>query len=605
MRCTTPNRATRLTGARGRGVARRLIVLATLLGLAVAPSSAQVAARVEAAEPIPGLDAYVERAMVSWDVPGLALVLVRGDSIYARGYGVTEVAGNEPIDAHTLFGIGSLTKAFTATVLAMLVDEGKLAWDHPVIRHLPDFATGDAYVTEHVTIRDILSHRTGLVGDDLMWVAGGTSPGELIRRIRFQEPALGFRARYGYNNMMYLVAGELAARVAGKPWSALVHERIFEPLGMERSTAGPDELRRRPNVALPHDEIGPGQVLGNAPSPRVALNASNAIERVPWFDVDTPPAGAIGSSATEFGQWLRFQLDAGEVDGRRLLGEDALLATRTPQIPTPGPATSQSERSETNLTAYGMGWGVRDYRGTLMLSHLGSAPGWSSAAALLPAEDAAVAVFTNMSQGLWLADAIARWMLDRLLAADVKDWNVPALEWARERREAGAVALAKAGADRVTGTRPSLPLPAYAGTYVDSLYPAAHLALWNGRLRLVLGPNLTGDLDHWQDDTFRVTWDRADFGANFVDFVVDDADHPHAMRARLLGRQGVWRRTGEPAGEARERELDRGDPGSWDAHYTFGPYLLRHDGVRYMFHTGGGPDGVAIGYATSPERCTL
>lgn len=541
-----------------RSVARWL-ALGVMHALAAAPAATQEGAGpVAPPEPIPGLHAYVARAMQDWGTPALSLVLVRGDSVSALGYGVTEAGGNDPVDAHTLFGIGSLTKAFTATLLATLVDEGKLTWDDPVIRHLPELATHDPYVTEHLTIRDVLSHRTGLAGDDLMWVAGGMEPGELIRRMRFQKPAFGFRAGYGYSNPMYLLAGELAARVTGQPWPVLVHERIFTPLGMTRSTAGTNELRRRSNVALPHDEIGPGQVLGNAPRAGVALDAPTVVQRIEWFDASTAPAGAIGSSAAEFGQWLRLQLGNGKVDGRRVVGTEALLATRTPQILTPGSAGNQSSRTETNLTAYGMGWGVRDYRGALMLSHLGSTPGWSSAAALLPAERVGVAVFTNISQGLGLANAIVRWMLDRQLGSEVQDWNEPAKEWARKRRETGAAALAKAAADRIDDKPPSLPLSAYAGVYVDSLYPPARISLWNGRLRLVLGPNLSGNLDHWQDDTFRVTWDRADFGANFVTFEVGDAAHAQTMQARILGRQAVWRRSVESPKDGRKGREGRG-----------------------------------------------
>lgn len=502
------------------------------------------------ADPLAGLDAYVEGAMRSWDAPGLSLVLVHGDSVVARGYGVAEVGGDAPVNEHTLFAIGSLTKAFTATLLAILVDEGKIAWDDPVIRHLPDFAMADPWVTRELTIRDVLSHRTGLAGNDLMWAAGGVSPRELIRRLRFQEPAHGFRAGFGYHNVMYLLAGELAAKVAGKPWDQLVRGRLLGPLGMERSTASMHELHRHPNVALPHDEIGPGQTLGNAPSANVPLDAPNALRRIEWFDPATAPAGGVASSAADFSRWLRFQLSTGEIDGRRLMGREALLATRTPQIPRPGFPASQEEASETNLAAYGMGWDLRDYRGHLMVSHLGSTPGWGSAVALLPVEGGGAAVFVNTTQGLWLANAVVRWILDRLLGAEFEDWNQRALDWAEERRRANTAVLERAAAERIPGTTPSLPLEAYAGTYVDSLYPPARVTFRKGKLRIVLGPELSGDLEHWQEDTFRVTWDRADLGANFVTFNLGDGAHPETIEARILGQEAVWHWIDEPPEEA-------------------------------------------------------
>ena len=500
------------------------------------------AANQPAPQPVPGLDAYVESTMQRWHAPGLAVVLVRGDRVFARGYGVKEAGGNDPVDALTLFPIGSLTKAFTATLVATLVDEGKVSWDDPVIRYLPDLALRDPYVTRHLTIRDALSHRSGLQPGDLIWVGGGVDSKEVIRRLRFQKLAFGFRAGYGYTNEAYVLAGEVAARVAGKSWSALVRERILEPLSMKRSTSTLEELRDRTNVAMPHDEIGPGQLLGTAPRPGVPLDAPTVVRRVEWFETPAAGAGGIASSAAEFAQWLRVQLGAGEVDGTRIIGEKALLETRTPQFPIPGFPGNQSEVSPTNLNSTGMGWGVRDYRGRLMLTHLGSTPGWGSAVALLPAERTGVAVFVNTTQGQWPANAVMRWLLDRLLGAEREDWNEQPLKWAGQRRQERVAARKKAAVTRVAGTKPSLPLEAYAATYLDDLYPPARVTFRKGTLRLSLGPMLVGDLDHWQDDTFRVTWDRKDFGASFVRFHVDGSGHPDSVAVHILGQDAVWRR---------------------------------------------------------------
>jgi len=367
---------------------RTVIVVSLMVLFATHHGKAQEAPADHGARPpdaAPGLDGYVRHSMESWQAPGLSLVIVRGDSVETRAYGVTEVGGTVPVTPRTLFAIGSLTKAFTATLIAMLVDEGRIDWDDPVVRHLPGFAMADPYVTRHLTIRDVLSHRTGLAGDDLIWAAGGRRPEELVRRLRFQRPAHGFRARFGYHNVMYLLAGEVAEAATGESWSTLVHRRIFEPLGMARSAATLGELPGRSGVALPHDEIGPGQVLGTVPHADMALDAPETVRRADWFDPVTAPGGGIASTAEDFAFWLRFQLAGGEIDGRRLITAESLLETRTPQTPIPGFSRNQAEPSVTNLGAYGMGWGVRDYRGHLMLSHLGSTPGWSSAVALLPA----------------------------------------------------------------------------------------------------------------------------------------------------------------------------------------------------------------------------
>jgi CubicO group peptidase (beta-lactamase class C family) len=516
-----------------------------------APTFAQPAAG-PAGAPSPhalaGLDAYVQRTMRSWEAPGLAVVVVRGDSVFARGYGVKEAGGTDSVDAETLFPIGSLTKAFTATVLATLVDERAISWDDPIVRHLPGFALRDEYATRRLTIRDVLSHRTGLAGGDLIWAGGAVDAREVVRRLRFQESAFDVRAGYRYTNEAYLLAGVLAATVAGRPWSELVRDRIFKPLGMARSTTSLGQLREHTNVALPHDEIGPGQLLGTVPVARGTTGAPTRVSRVDWFEVPTVAAGGIASSASEFAQWLRLQLGAGEVGGKRIVGERALMETRSPQFPIPGFPQDQSQVSETNLNAAGMGWSVRDYRGRLMVTHLGSTPGWGSAVALLPGERAGVAVFVNISQGMWPANSVMRFVLDRLLGADFKDWNEQPLEWAQQRRQLQVASLTKAAAARTAGTKPSLPLASYAGTYVDSLYPPARVTLRNGTLRLSLGPMLAGDLDHWQDEAFRVTWDRADFGANLVTFHVGGDSRPDSIQTRVLGQSALWRRMDEPPG---------------------------------------------------------
>ncbi|MEX2152706.1 MAG: serine hydrolase [Gemmatimonadaceae bacterium] len=587
-----------------RALARRCWTLPLLLGATrfpIAPLFAQEAAQSAerpALTPIPGLDAYVSSTIKSWDAPGLALVIVRGDSVLARGYGVREIGGADSVDAETLFPIGSLTKAFTATVIAALVDDRTIAWDDPVVRHLPEFRMFDSAATGRVTIRDVLSHRSGLPGGDLIWAGGAVDASEVVRRLRFQQPAFDLRAGYRYTNEAYLLVGELAARVAGKPWSQLVRERILMPLGMDRSTVSLEQLRDRMNVAMPHDETGPGQLLGSVPRAGASLEAPTRVRRIEWFEVPTTAAGGIASSAAEFAHWLRFQLGSGDVDGRRIIGERALLETRTPQFPIPGFPGNQSEASETNLNSTGMGWAVRDYRGRLMVTHLGSTPGWGSAVALLPAQRTAVAVFVNISQGLWPANSVMRFVLDRVLGAESREWNAQPLASAEQRRRAQVAALHKAVTERPTATKPVLPLAAYAGTYVESAHPPVRVTYWKGNLRLSMGPMLSGDIDHWYNDTFRVTWDRADFGANLVTFHAAGT-RPDSVHVRILGQSATWRRTERPPGEVSTRVIPPGDPGSWDARYMYGPYILRRGDTWYMFYTGAGPHGSAIGFATS------
>ena len=249
--------------------ARPLVVVALALTLA-GPLPAQQGL-------LKGLDAYVAQALKDWEAPGLAIAVVRHDSVvFARGYGVRELGKAETVDANTIFAIGSTSKAFTAALLGMLVDQGRIRWDDPVTRYLPGFQLYDPYVTREITIRDLLTHRSGLARGDGLWAASGYRRDEVIRRVRFLKPSWSFRSQYGYQNIMFLTAGELAGRVYGKSWDEVVRQQIFEPLGMTRTRTSVDALKGMDDVATPHERI------------------DDAVRPVEWMNIDNiGPAGSI------------------------------------------------------------------------------------------------------------------------------------------------------------------------------------------------------------------------------------------------------------------------------------------------------------------------
>ncbi len=453
-------------------------------GLAVAAGlvcGALVSDRSAAQEPFPALDAYVTKAMADWKVPGLSLAIVRNDSVvYAKGYGVRRVGTATPVDDRTLFEIGSSSKSFTATLVAMLVSDGKMRWDDRITTYIPWFRLQDPVASAELTLRDALSHRSGLSRGELTWMAAGISREEVLRRVRFLKPAWPFRSRWGYQNIMFLAAGEAAAKAAGSTWEALISQRIFGPLGMAssipvlRDTAGISPL------ATPH------------------FLASDTVRTKSHMNIDDmAPAGSIISSARDMAQWVRFQLGDGSAGGKRLMSNAALRETHLPHMLLGGGGNDSLSRFGT----YGMGWFVEDYRQQLVWQHGGNTDGMTTAMGMLPERKFGVVVLSNM-HGSPLPGILMRYLFDRQIGAPVRDLSAEALtRVAAQRRRADSTERAQS-AQRLVGARPPLPLSAYAGTYVDSLYGEAVVTLEGERLTMRRG-EWTAPLEYWNGSNFR------------------------------------------------------------------------------------------------------
>jgi len=488
-----------------------LAIIATLLFLAVDLPDA-------AAQPaeLAGLDAYIEQAMRDWEVPGLAIAVVQGDRIaFARGYGERRVGSGEPVDENTLFAIASTTKAMTVAMLGMLVDEGALSWDDRVTDHLPGFEVADPYVTRHLTIRDLLTHRTGVARHDNIWIASPFDRAEVLRRARHLPQVGGFRAAYGYNNIMYMVAGEVVAETAGSPWDDVLEARLFAPLGMTRSTSRAAVVESRDNVATAHVPDD-GRII---PMVRRDYDALG-------------PAGSVWSSAHDMGQWLRLQLAGGVHDGRRLLEQATLEAMHEPQVIMRTDTTAQRLFPTQNFFAYGLGWRMNDYHGHKVVQHTGAVNYTRTQVGMIPSEDIGVVVMTNLSTSA-LQTALMYRVFDAFLGVPETDWSGEYLALAERSAAASDRRAEELAAARVAGTSPSLPLDGYTGTYADSLFGEVRVALEAGGLVLHYSPDYVADLEHWHHDTFRAAWRSAGFGRTFVTFSLDARG-----RARALELQG-------------------------------------------------------------------
>ena len=443
-----------------------------------------------------GIDEYVERAREVFEVPGIGLAIVKdGRVLLAKGYGVRNLEETPAVDSKTLFGIASNTKAFTATALALLVEEGKLEWDAPVIRYLPWFQLSDPYVTRELTVRDLLVHRSGLglgAGDLLWWPPTTYDRKEISRGLRYLPFAASFRGAYAYDNVLYTVAGEVIEAVSGFSWEDFVASRILAKVGMNGSNVRHSDAGSGGNVATPHASIE-GKVR--------PVN--------PFSSDNTNPAGGINSNAEDMAKWMIVQLDSGRVsDGTSLFtpratGQLWQLVTPMP-IGTP-PAELRALRP--NFMGYALGFDVLDYGGKKMVTHTGGLPGYLSRVAMIPDLKLGVVVLTNQESSEAYNAVIYR-ILDHYLGISGTDW-IQAFQTVRTRNDSLLeVRTQKTLTARDSTSHPSLPLVKYAGTYSDAWYGDILITMERGGL--VIGfsktPSLIGDLTHWQYDTFVARW---------------------------------------------------------------------------------------------------
>lgn len=448
------------------------------------------------------IDDYVNKAIKDWEVPGVAIAVVKDDKIvFAKGYGVKELGKPDAVTENTVFAIGSASKAFTAASLAILADEGKLKFDDPAAKYLPDFQLFDPYATRELSVTDLLSHRVGLERGDRLWYATAYDRNEVMRRIRFLKPSSSFRSKFGYQNIMFLAAGQIIPVVAGKSWDDFVKERIFAPLGMTSSSTSITSFSNVKDLATPHAKI------------------DDKVKPIKYRLIDNiGPAGSINSNVLDMAQWMRMQLGGGKYGDKQIVSAANIKLMHSPQTIIPLEGLYTTIYSEAHFFSYGMGWFLSDLRGRKMVEHGGAIDGMRAAVSMIPEEKLGVVVLGNMN-GSISVQMIANRILDAYLApGKEKDWSADALKVMKAAEEQAKVAAKKREDERAKNTNPSLALEKYAGDYSDQMYGDAKVAFENGKLRANFGPNFRGTLEHWHFDTFRVKWDDEVAGQSFINF---------------------------------------------------------------------------------------
>lgn len=431
------------------------------------------------------VDAAVREARQQWDVPGVAVVVVRGDKVvYVKGFGARELGKPDPVTPETLFPLGSCTKAFTTLALAMLVDEGKMNWDDPVRKHLPYFRLADPLADANVTIRDLVCHRAGLGTHDLLWYRAPWDLEEQIRRVGRVQPSYSFRSAFHYQNLMFVAAGLAMARSAGQPWDEFVQSRIFDPLEMRASHCRSAAALKAPDRATPH-RVGP----------------DGKLRIVPWYEFAEPnPAGSITTSANDLGKWLRFQLGDGSWQGKRLVTPENFGETRTPQMIIRLEGITRAEHPFTAQMTYGMGWVLQDYRGHPLASHTGIIDGMRVHIAMAPLSRLGIGILANR-HATRMNLALSNTLLDQLLGLPYEEWNKHYLGLVRAGEEAEKAAVAERQAHRQPNTKPTHALADYAGAYEDPAYGTASVLLENGAL-VWKWSTFRVPLEHYHFDTF-------------------------------------------------------------------------------------------------------
>jgi CubicO group peptidase (beta-lactamase class C family) len=488
------------------GTSNRLTAAATLLAIALGAGAAH------AAQPVlSGLDDYVRAAMTQWKVPGLAVAVVKdGQIVVARGYGVRELGKPDRVDADTLFDIGSNTKAFTAAALGTLVAAGRLRWDDPVVEHIPGFRLDSPWVSQQITLRDLLSHRSGYCDPDMWYFSDDTTAG-IIEKLRYQKPSYAFRAHFCYNNAMYLVASQFVPAVDGTTWNDFVAAHLFTPLDMTRTVSTTAAVAAASDVAIPHGEVD-GKVQVIKPYWPNNMDVFAAV-------------GGINSSAQDMSHWLIMLLANGRYHDKEIVAPSVIQAMETPQALIEGDSEIagwlRTQTPDTRFYTYGLGLFLQDYGGHTLVWHAGDIDGMASAMALIPDEHLGVVVLSNMNENR-APEGVVFHVLQDYLGLGHRDVSRALYAYIRKEKATADAAGRKLTAARRPGTQAPLPLAEYVATYSDPFYGTAQVQQQHGHLVLRLGnPMFVGDLEHWNGSTFRVRWRYRFYDKDYVTFDID------------------------------------------------------------------------------------
>jgi len=439
-----------------------------------------------------GLSHYIEKKMEEWKVPGLAIGVIQNDSvIFLRGFGFRDISKKLPVTPQTLFGIGSCSKAFTAMAISMLIDDGKFEWDTPIREFMPDFRLYDEYATIHATSRDLLYHRTGIRGHNMVKNISSIDRADLFKILRYLEPNKGFREYFQYSNLIYQVAGHIVDRTSGSTYEQFVSERIFKALGMRNSTASLEEFQKLDNIAHPYLNFSPrstwGKVFFNSDYYSIIKSYNNLIA----------PSGGIYSCVEDMVEWLKLHLNEGKVGKERIVSAQNLRIMHTP---TMGIRYYPNNKEEP-LSAYGMGWYIRSYRGNYLLEHGGQLDGYMAHVSFMPFEKIGVVVLTNLYYQ-HLATIVTDYIYDHLLGLEWIDRSEESLKSLESASKALEKRTAEFWTNRPKPIDATHSLEKFAGIYENVGYGRIEVVHENNTLQVVFKNMFRVPLRHFNHNVF-------------------------------------------------------------------------------------------------------
>lgn len=449
-------------------------------------------------------DAYVEKSRKLFQIPGLAVTVVKdGKVILKKGYGIRQLGLTQPVDAQTLFACASTTKAMTATCMAMLVDEGKVKWDDPVVDYLPNFQLYDPYVTRELKIRDLFTHNSGVGNTDFLWSLMNIPTEQVIEKMKLAEPSYSLRSSFIYQNIFYVVAGEVIEKVSGQSWSTFMQKRIFMPLQMTRTF---------PLLSMVND--------ANQSQPHFYYN--NSIQVIQRTSADAVgAAGSVWSCVDDMSKWAMCMLDSSKYAGGRLVKPGTWAELFKPQIIVPASQFYPTAKlTKPNWTTYSMGWFQQDYRGRKINFHTGSLDGETAMHAQLPDERLSIYIFGNLDHAE-VRHALLFKAFDHFALGGTRDWSIELNSLYKELNVIIEQEEKKFENERVVNTKPSLDLAAYAGTYTDPLYGEVAITVQNNSLMITLNNLIKATLEHWHYDTFRGFFEKQWWGKASATFTMN------------------------------------------------------------------------------------
>lgn len=449
-------------------------------------------------------DAYVQKAIKDWEVPGLAIVVIKNNNVvFKKSYGVRELGTSKMVNNQTMFVCASTTKAMTAACMGILVDEGKLNWDDPVIKHLPTFQLYDPYVTRELRVRDLFLHNTGVGNTDFLWADNNLSSDEVLEHMRLAKPSYSLRSGFIYQNIFYLVAGKVIEKISGMSWQSFVTQRIFQPLGM-KSTRATFSLLKDTNISAAHYRIDSAITV-------IQHDTADAIA----------PAGAVWSNIDDIALWVSCMLDSGKYAGGRLVKPNTWNELLKPQtIVSESQFYPTQQLTRPNFTTYALGWFQQDYMGRKLNFHTGSLSGAVAIHGQMPEEKTGVYVFGNLDHSE-IRHALLFKAFDQYATGGNRDWSAEFLTLYSNLKKESAKRTKDAEAKRVMDTRPGLSLEAYTGKYEDPLYGSLEIIIKGSTLIALINKIQTATLEHWNYDTFRVRYDKKWVDKSYLSFRLD------------------------------------------------------------------------------------